>query len=60
MPIPTAYDQRLAEIDDLHGAVTVRLRTYRYAGQNRDPASIRKALQAYVEAVTDCVNGADR
>jgi hypothetical protein len=58
MPIPTRADQQLAEIDDLRGAIMVRLRVYRYAGKNRNPASIREALVEYANAVTDLVNEA--
>jgi hypothetical protein len=47
MTVPTQADRSLAEIDDLHGAVLVRLRTWCHAGPCRDPARIREALQAY-------------
>jgi hypothetical protein len=57
MAIPNEIDRRLGEIDNWHGAVMGRLRTWRYAGRHRDPEAIRSALQAYVDAVTDLVNG---
>ena len=57
MPIPTQFDRAIAEIDDLGVAVLNRLRIYHRAGPNRDPASIRAALQDYVTAVMRVVNG---
>jgi hypothetical protein len=60
MPIPGPVDAALAEIDDLHNSILVRLRVWQRAGPNRDPKSIREALQtyAYADAVIDFVNGA--
>lgn len=60
MAIPTATDHKLAEIDDLHGTVMVRLRTYTHAGANRDPRSIREAAQTYVDKVVEFVNADQR
>jgi len=51
MPIPTQHDRDLAEVDDFHSVVTVRLRTLHHAGPRRDGASVREALARYVEAV---------
>ncbi|MCK1480488.1 hypothetical protein IVB27_38590 [Bradyrhizobium sp. 197] len=60
MPIPTAIDRSIAEIDDLHNLVLVRLRTWQRAGPNhRDPASIRQALRDYADAVVAVVNNAE-
>jgi hypothetical protein len=56
MPIPTRQDQDLADIDDTHGVIMVRLRTWSHAGPRRDPASIRAALQQYVDQVAAFTN----
>jgi hypothetical protein len=56
MSIPTQIDAALGEIDDLHAVVMVRVRTWHHAGPNRDPKSIREALQVYADAVTAFVN----
>jgi hypothetical protein len=57
MPIPTKADGDLAAIDDLHGVVLVRLRTWHRGGPDRDPRSIKEALRQYVDAVVDFTNG---
>jgi hypothetical protein len=59
MAIPTKDDGDLSMIDDLNGVILVRLRTLRYAGQGRDSAPIREALQSYVDKVTEFVNGGE-
>jgi hypothetical protein len=60
MPIPTHFDYQLVAIDDLHGCVLGRLRTYHRAGPDRDPAAIREALKAYVDAVSETVDAEHR
>jgi hypothetical protein len=57
MPIPTEFDRSIAAIEDLATAVLTRLRIFYRAGANRDPAAVREALQAYADAVIDCLNG---
>lgn len=60
MAIPTRFDHELAAIDDMHGSVMIRLRTWRRADPaRRDPGAIREALRAYVDAVMKAVNDAD-
>lgn len=59
MPIPQPIDRAVAEIEDLHALVVVRLRSWQRAGPNRDPASIRQALQNYADAVVALVNNAE-
>jgi hypothetical protein len=59
MPIPGPIDGVLSELEDLHGVILVRLRTWHHAGPDRDPKSIREALRSYVEAATSFVNGRD-
>jgi hypothetical protein len=51
MPIPTPFDHRLAEIDDLAAAVMIKLRTIRHAGDARDVSGLRELLQTYVDQV---------
>jgi hypothetical protein len=58
--IPTQVDRDLAEIDSAASTVLLRLRTYHHAGPNRTPATIREALQVYVDKVTDFVNDHQR
>jgi hypothetical protein len=59
MPIPTRRDEALAAIDEAHAVVVVRCRAFIHAGQRRDPATIKQALQAYCDAVVDLVNSQD-
>ncbi|MCP3382861.1 hypothetical protein NLM31_21065 [Bradyrhizobium sp. CCGUVB4N] len=59
MGIPTIQDMRLAEVEHLHNVVLVRCRNFMHAGPRRDPASIREALQKYVDAVFDFVTEVD-
>jgi hypothetical protein len=49
----------IVEIDNLHSVILVRVRTYNFNGRAGDPASIREAMVAYVDKVTDFVNAAD-
>jgi hypothetical protein len=56
MSIPTRQDHALAELENLHSVVMVRCRAFVHAGERRDPASIRTALQAYADAVVAFVN----
>lgn len=51
MPIPTQHDRAMAEIDDLHGVVVIRLRTMRYSGARQGAAGVREALREYTDAV---------
>jgi hypothetical protein len=55
MGIPTAADHALAEIDDLHALVLVRLRTFHYSDA-RDPKNVIDALREYVDKVQDFVS----
>jgi hypothetical protein len=57
MSIPGDIERRLGAIDDLHSSVLVGLRVWHRAGPDRDPKNIRKALQAYADAVVRFVNG---
>jgi hypothetical protein len=52
MPVPTQHDRDMAEIDDLHGVVLIRLRTLQHAGARHVGASVREAVEQYVAAVT--------
>ena len=56
MPIPTTFDRRLAEVDNAAACVLLRLRNLHYAGPNRDPASVREALQTYADLVVALAN----
>ena len=52
MPIPTAQDKALAEIDDLANSIKVKLAVMRFAGKEpRDIAGLRNVLQTYVTKV---------
>jgi len=51
MPIPTEYDARLGEIDDLAAAVMIKLRTLQRAGAHGKPETVKEPLRQYVEAV---------
>jgi hypothetical protein len=51
MPIPTQFDRKLGEIDDLQAVVMIRLRTLQRAGVRGDPDSVREPLDRYVDAV---------
>jgi hypothetical protein len=59
MPIPTAIDGTLREIDDMHAVILVRLRTFHHSDR-RDPRSIREALQDYNDKIADFVNAEQR
>lgn len=61
MPIPTKQDYQLAEIDNLHGAVLVKLRVWQRGTQREVEAeSIRRLVQAYADAAVDFLNGTRR
>ncbi|MET4384376.1 hypothetical protein ABIB73_000111 [Bradyrhizobium sp. F1.4.3] len=61
MAIPTRQDHALAELENLHSVTMVRCRAFIHAGQRRDAASIKQALQAYCDALVAFVNeAADR
>ena len=55
MPIPTQYDRDLAEIDDLHGFVIIRLRTLQHGGAGHNGGDVRQAWEQYTAAVTALV-----
>jgi len=57
MPIPTAQDHALARVDELAGVVLLKLRVWHRSGQDRDVKGVREALQHYVNAVADFVDG---
>jgi hypothetical protein len=74
MPIPGPYDHKLAEIDDLHGLVTIKLGQlhrghwrHTESGYRHDGAASEKvirqlyeALQSYVDKVMSLAHeGAD-
>jgi hypothetical protein len=60
MPIPTAQDHLLGEIDDLHAGILVSLRVWMRAGPDRDTKRIREGLQDYVDKVVAFTNGGDQ
>jgi hypothetical protein len=48
-PIPTRFDRKLGDIDDLAGAVMIKLRTIRHAGNARDlDGLLRQAAQCAI------------
>jgi hypothetical protein len=55
MPIPTAADHSLGEIDSLHNMVLVRLRTLHYS-KTRDPRNAIDALREYRDKVMDFID----
>lgn len=59
MPIPTPRDHQLDDLENLHGAIMIALRTYQHAGRRRDPEAIRRMLVNYAGSVVDFVNGID-
>jgi hypothetical protein len=56
MPIPTAADHALTEIDNLHAVVLVRCRTFHFSHQH-DPKNVIDALREYCDRVEAFVNG---
>jgi hypothetical protein len=54
--IPTSIDAALGEIDDLHSFVMVRVRVWHHSADH-DARRITEALRAYIDAVTNFVNG---
>jgi hypothetical protein len=50
-PIPTRFDRKLGDLDDLNGVVMTKLRTIRHAGDACDLGGLRELLQTYVDAV---------
>ncbi len=54
MPIPTAIDHRMAELDDLAASVLISLRTMRHSPV--DPEQVRMKLQLFNDAVVDTAN----
>lgn len=56
MTIPTHADRQLDDLENLHGAIMIKLRTWRHAGR-RDAETIRRLLQAYVDGAVDYING---
>ena len=62
MPIPTAFDGKLGEIDDLAGGIMVQLRTMRHANERDWPRMrevLRERLQKYVNAVMAAADEVD-
>lgn len=57
MPLPTEQDRVLDDLENLHEALMIKLRTYRHAGHRRDPDAIRRLLVNYADGVVDFVNG---
>jgi hypothetical protein len=55
MPIPTALDHRLAEVDDLAASILITLRTMRYSPI--EPDQLRLRLQEFTDVVIDIANG---
>jgi hypothetical protein len=52
MAIPTAFDGKLAEIENAASCVLIKLRTLHHAGgPDGDIAGLRELLQAYVDQV---------
>jgi hypothetical protein len=58
--IPTNADRSLSAIDDLHGVVLIRCRTFHFGGRLGDPQNIRQALQEYCDKVIEFVNADPR
>jgi hypothetical protein len=54
MPIPTAYDCQLAEIEDASAAIMVQLRTMQRAAP-ADVPGMRARLRAQLQAFADSV-----
>ncbi|AWM07624.1 hypothetical protein [Bradyrhizobium symbiodeficiens] len=59
MPVPTQADHQLDDLENLHGAVMIKLRTWQHAGRRRDPEAVRRLLQAYVDGAVDYINGVE-
>jgi hypothetical protein len=59
MPIPTAEDRKLADLDDRHGGIMTRLRVLRYAAKPRKVGDLREQLQQYADAAIAFVNELD-
>jgi hypothetical protein len=60
MPIPTAYDGKLGEIDDIAGSIMISLRTMATAAPKDVPgmrAVLRERLQSYVDTVMAAAPG---
>ena len=54
MAIPTAFDGKLGEIDDIASGVLVQLRNMRHGAERDRPrmrAALRERLQGYVDLV---------
>lgn len=54
MPIPTAFDGELGEVENLASGIMTQLRTLQHAGAKDVPrmrAALRDALQNYVDRV---------
>ena len=48
---PSEYDRKLAAIDDLAACTMVALRNLQWAGEHRNPETVRGPLNEYVAAV---------
>jgi hypothetical protein len=56
MPIPTAADHALTEIDNLHAVILVRLRSLHFSS-GYDPKNVIDALREYCDRVEAFING---
>ena len=54
MPIPTATDQKIAEIDDLAASVVIALRTMRFTPGHE--VQLRERLQLFNDHVIELAN----
>jgi hypothetical protein len=59
MPIPTAADHALTEIDNLHAVVLVRLRSLHFTA-GYDPRRVVDALKEYCDRVEAFINADHR
>jgi hypothetical protein len=55
VPIPSALDRKMAEIDDLAAGVVISLRTLRHS-PGYDPRQVRERLQVFCDAVIALAN----
>jgi hypothetical protein len=50
MPIPSAFDRKVAQLDDLAASVLISVRVLRHT-PGADPRQLRERLQAFCDAV---------
>jgi hypothetical protein len=53
MPIPTATDRFLREIDDIHAGIMVRMQTFLHNQNERNQKNVVDFLREYVDKVQD-------